>query len=117
MNLKTIKEIQSKYESDLNVLENLQFDKFCKEIQDFPDNFFITERNNGKIEVLRKKSDVSTVDIPDQSPLNNYTFTRFEHLYSDLKHYIRYKRRMGRTPPKEEEKKSWFDKFLSIFKK
>ena len=43
MNLETIKEIQSQYESDLVALEKLQFKKFCKEIQDFPDNFFITE--------------------------------------------------------------------------
>lgn len=116
MNLETIKEIQSQYESDLETLENLHFKKFCKEIQDFPDNFFITERPPGMIEVLRKKSDATTAYISEPSPLNNYIFCVFDDLYLDLKHYIRYKRRMGHTVPKQEEKKSWINKFLSIFK-
>ena len=111
MNLKTIKEIQSKYESDLDALEKLQFEKFCKEIQDFPDNFFITD--NGKIEVLRKKSDATSVDTQKPESLNNYTFSVFDDLYLDLKHYIRYKRRMGRTVPKQEEKKK-LDQQISI---
>lgn len=116
MNLKTIKEIQSKYESDLDALEKLQFEKFCKEIQDFPDNFFISETNNGKVEVLRKKSDATSVDTQKPESLNNYTFNVSDHLYLDLMHYIRYKRRMGHTVSKQEEKKSWINKFLSIFK-
>ena len=106
MNLKTITDIQTEYESNKCTIDDLRLQNFCKEIRNSPDDFFIV-KYRGEIEVTRKKTDSQHDGTPT---LNSFTFNIFHQIYTDLELYIRYQNR-------SKQEKSWINKFLSIFKK